>query len=786
MSRLNTAGQLFITKKFIIRAVLLFLMGSSGSAFAEQKGLLEEVIVSARKKDESSLDIPINVTSFNGDQLEKLKARDFADFAGSVPGLQFQDLGPGDKEYIIRGVNAKGPSTVGVYYDEAVITATNQEDGGGRNIDIKLIDMERVEVLNGPQGTLYGANSMAGTIKFVPNKPLTDAFESFAEVDVSSTGEGGENYSFNGMINVPLGETVGLRAVGWRFDNSGYIDQPRIFSGPRTDINDESTNGGRIMLRIQPNDRMTFDASYLAQNTKVGGSARYTPKGVTPFSTDGLIPGVGTVADFASGAAIGLPIPQAAVVPGFAVTDELTNTDITANRWDDEFSIISATLNYQFDFGSLLATTNLFERDLFFAFDSTPILINFFVPVPGITLEPQTRDVWSSEIRFSSELDGKFNFVTGVYIQREDSTFDVEVLTILPNGEPNGTFVPGVFFDPSDATTTATGNTFFGVNDTAELEQEAIFGEIYYDLTDRWELTAGLRYFQSDLKATAIESHSFSGAPGPAGNSTGDDDALTYKVSMSYDVTDDQMVYGTVSSGFRIGGLNRANLPFAPGIPESFESDELINYEIGYKADLFDHRVRVNSALYYIDWSDMVLAQVDASGSIPFLTNVGDSEILGFEFNVNALLSDNFEFSIGGSVIDAELSEDQVADPFGNNGLKGDGIPNIPTLQGHTSLSYNMPLSNGSEFSARVDVNYRDDVNTQFNSNSAFNVKLDSYTLVNLAAFYEYKDWTLSAYVKNVIDERAQYDAISSAQDPLGIVGNRPRTFGMSIKRSFN
>ena len=740
---------------------------------------LEEVVVTARKKDESSFEIPINITAIGGDQLERLKARDFVDFAGSVPGLQFQDLGPGDKEYIIRGVNAKGPSTVGFYYDEAVVTASNQEDGGGRNVDIKLIDMDRIEVLNGPQGTLYGANSMAGTIKFIPNKPDLETFSSFLEADVSTTEEGGENYAVNGMVNVPLGGSVGLRVVGWQFDNSGYIDQPRVFTGPRNNINDESTSGGRVMLRIQPNDRLTLDVSYFAQHTEVGGSPRYTPEGVTPWSTDGACGGPSC--DF-----LHFLFPQAQAVPGFTVTDDLTNTDITSNYWEDEFSIASLILNYQFDFGTLLATTNLFERDLFFAFDSTPILVNFGIPIPGITLQPQTRDVWSSEVRFSSDLDGRFNFVTGVYIQREDFVFDVEVLTINPDGGPVGKLQPGNFSTLDTNAIFGTGNSFFGVHDTADLEQEAVFGEVYFDLTDRWELTAGLRYFQSDLRATAVEIHSFDPAPGPAGDSTVDDDALTFKVSMSYDINDHQMVYGTVSSGFRRGGLNRANIPFAAFVPESFDSDDLLNYELGYKASLFGQRVRLSSALYYIDWSDMVLGQYDDTGAIPFLTNIGDSEILGFEFNVSASLSDNWEFAVGGSIIEAELSEDQVPDVFGNNGMDGDSIPNIPTLQGYTSLSYRQPLSNGAEFSARADVNYRDDVDTKFNTASAYNVNLDSYALVNLAAFYEHNNWLLSAYIRNVTDERAEYDAISSFQDPLGIIGNRPRTFGVSIKRAFN
>ncbi len=766
---------IFVSLKKTIRVVAslisaCFVIPASGQ-------LLEEVVVTARKKDESSFAIPINITALGSEQLERLRARDFVDFAGSVPGLQFQDLGPGDKEYIIRGVNAKGPSTVGVYYDEAVITASNQEDGGGRNVDIKLIDMERIEVLNGPQGTLYGANSMAGTIKFVPQKPDLEAWSSFLEAEVSTTEEGGENHGFSGMVNVPLGGNVGLRIVGWQFDNSGYIDQPRVFAGLRRNINDENTAGGRVILRIQPNDRLTIDASYLAQHTEVGGSSRYTPEGVASWSTDGICGGP-------SCAGLLGVFPQARAVPGYTPNDELLNTDITTNAWEDEFSIKSVTLNYQFDFGSFLATTNLFERDLFFSFDSTPVLVFFGVPIPGITTQPQTRDVWSSEVRFASDLDGKFNFVTGVYVQREESTFDVEVLTITDEGDQIGRLQPGNFSTPDTNATFGSGNSFFGVNDTADLEQEAIFGELYYDLSDRLELTAGLRYFQSDLRATAVEVHSFSAAPGPEGDSTGDDDALTFKVSLSYDINDDNMVYGTVSSGFRIGGLNRANLPFAPGIPRSFDSDDLMNYELGYKADLFAGRLRLSSAAYYIDWSDMVLDQF--SNAIPFLDNIGDSEIFGFEFNINASLSENLEFAIGGSVIDAELTEDQIPDDNGNNGMKGDAIPNIPTTQGYTSLSFRQPLKNGAEVSARVDVNYRDSTYVKFNPDSIYNVKLDAYALVNLAAFYEYNDWLLSAYIRNATDERAEYDAISSYQDPLGIIGNRPRTFGVSIKKAFN
>lgn len=789
-------------KRIVTNISIVFLgvcasiaMGITREAVAQDALVIEEIVVTARKRAESTLDIPINITAFSSETLESLKARDFVDFATQVPGLQFQDLGPGDKEYIIRGINAKGPSTVGAYYDEGVITGSNQEDGGGRNIDIKLIDVERVEVLNGPQGTLYGANSMAGTIKFIPKKPNLTQLKGFVDLDVSDTSEGSNNYTANGMINIPLGEVAAVRLVGWKADNSGYIDQPRITTGPRSDINNEKTDGGRIMFRFQPNDRLVLDASYLVQNTKVGGSSRYTPVGVTAFNTDNLLPL--TIADFIVGdatpkpdgkggtTATRFPIPQAEAISPFAVTDELTNTDITANRWSDKFYIASLTLSYQFEFGSFLATTNLFDRDLDFAFDSTPILLAFEVPIPGITLQPQSRKIWSTELRYSSDLEGLINFVGGVFVQREKFNFDVEVLTILPNGEPNGSFTAGSVAG-GDAIASSTGNTFFGVRDTLKTNYEAVFGELYFDITDRLELTAGVRYFQAEVSGTAETTHEFGSGASPQQATTVDDSTVTYKLSLSYDLTDDQMLYGTVSTGFRPGGLNRSNLPFAPGIPESFEHDELINYELGYKASWLNGGVRFTGAAYLIDWSDMALQQIDATGSISFIANIGDARVAGMEFNLIAALSKNWEISLGGSIINAELKQDQPVDLFfDNNGMEGDSIPNIPNEQGYLAVSYRYPMTSGAEFSTRLDVNYRADVNTQFNDLSSFNVKLDSYAIVNLSAFLDYDHWLFSVYVKNLGDERAQFDAISSVQDPLGIIGNRTRTIGASAKWRF-
>src|SRR5712671_760197 len=185
---------------------------------------LSEVVVTADKRGEESIQsIPTTIQAISGDTLVRRGAVDFADFSGQVAGLSYDDLGPGDKKYVIRGVTSTGPATVGVYYDEAVITGSNSNDGGGRQPDIRLFDLDRIEVLKGPQGTLYGASSMSGTIRYITRKPVLDKFEGYVQAEGSNTSQGGGNYNFNGALNLPIvAGALAARLVGWTVQNSGF------------------------------------------------------------------------------------------------------------------------------------------------------------------------------------------------------------------------------------------------------------------------------------------------------------------------------------------------------------------------------------------------------------------------------------------------------------------------------------------------------------------------------------------------------------------------------------
>jgi iron complex outermembrane recepter protein len=779
---------------------LLFLALSAWH-LQTQAAVIEEVVVTATKRgDQNVQDIAGGINALSGDDLEDRGILDFEGFAGSIPGLQFQDLGPGDKEYIIRGINGNGPAVVGAYFDEYVITSNDQQDGGGKSAPIKLVDLERVEVLNGPQGTLYGANSMAGNIKFIPRKPDAEEFDAYVDTDFSVTKEGSFNFTVSGAINVPMiKDVLALRLVGIRTDNDGWIDQPRLqngatsFTGNAEDINGEETTGGRIMLRWTPNDRFTFDFMYLNQDLETGGSPRFTGKGAPAWPT--VRPEIAAASVVAG---VGAPV----AIPGLQAltpSEDFVNTDITVNTRNDEAELFGATAAYEFDFGTATISASNFKHDIDFVFDSTPILAFFGVPVPGITLQPQTYETSMVEARFASTLDGPINFVAGFYYQKDENRFEVQVPTTDDNGNP-----PAAPWDPSNANDFFAGGTaFFGRLREDETTQKALFGEVTFNFMDRFELLVGVRAFETEQESVQQTLHNFGGSAGLAagvqigtnaqGNAIGlieiNDNTVKPKVSLSFDMTEDIMLYGLYSEGYRVGGVNNANQPFSPGVPPFFDSDNLENIEFGIKSRLLEGALQVNASIFLIDWDNIQVEPRDPISATPFTTNGGAAEVNGFEWAVKWLANENLQFDLTGTYLfDHQLTTDQpalAASPFIIVGLKGDVIPNTPDLQLYASATYDTEMM-GKPLSLIADMTYRDGTDTEFRANDLWNISLDSYAVFNLFASMEITEhFTVGAYVKNLSDELAVYDGINTYQDPESLIAARPRTVGATIKWSY-
>jgi outer membrane receptor protein involved in Fe transport len=710
------------------------------------------------------------------------------DVAGQIPGLSIQDLGPGDKKYVIRGINSTGDATTGVYYGEAVISGSNADDGGGFEPDIRLYDMDHIEVLRGPQGTLYGASSMSGTIRFIPKSPDLNSLGGYLTREGSQTEHASGNYNFNGAVNLPVIDGVlALRLVGWKLYDSGYINQIRVGEGVTglvnegtaanpnyqsvpvpgvgfvKGVNDDEVGGGRASIRFQPTDNLTIDANYTAQTETSGGSSRYTPAGVTAFNGGPITPVKGC---------------------------DLCNTDVTLSPWSDNIKIFGLTVAYKTALGTVTGTTNQFNRTTDFTFDSTPVLVSFDVPVPAETLEPRTRKVNSSEIRFASDLASPVNFVAGVFREHETQNLAVQVITTGANGLVTGPFSTLTSADALDFP--GVGNTFFGRTDSREDTQYAGFGEATWKITDAWTAVAGIRYFTETLNGVQTQTHPFGGFPGapnlvPIVDPQETFNKVTWKANLSYKFSEQLLGYGTVSTGFRSGGLNAVSEPFEP-IPSAYSPDSLTNFEVGAKGRLFDGMFDYQADVYFIKWDNIQVQETTADGAFVYQGNAGTAHSKGVEFEFTAHPVQYLSVSFAGSYQDTYLTQGATAAQYALNptlGRTGDAIPNVPKFQLNLGLNYTAPLTGSWQGVAAADVTYRDAENAYFASNAQYNIDLAPYTLLNLRFGVINGPWTANLFARNLTDKRAEVSAINSSQDPDALLTVRPRTVGVNLTRKF-
>jgi outer membrane receptor protein involved in Fe transport len=750
---------------------------------------LDEIVVTANKLNaQRVLDIPASIQAISGDAIQAAGISGIMGLAGDVPGLSIQDLGPGDKKYVIRGINSTGDSTAGIYYGEAVISGSNSDDGGGFESDIRLYDIDRVEVLRGPQGTLYGASSMSGTIRFIPKSPDLNNLGGYITMEGSETSHASGNYNINGAVNLPIIDGVlALRMVGWKLYDSGYINQIRVGTGVtgisniaapgsppnyQTEpvqalgflkgVNDDDVGGGRAILRYKPTDQLTIDANYTTQTETSGGSSRYTPAGTTAFNGGPITPVQGC---------------------------DLCNTDVTQSPWSDNLVVFGSTITYDTGSGTVTGTANEYNRSTGFTFDSTPILVSYDVPVPAETFEPRDRKVTSSEIRYASAFDSPVNFVAGVYREHDHQFLTVDVIATNGFGLPIGAFCSAPSCDA--LLYPGTGTTFFGRTDERWTTSYAGFGEATWKITDAWTAVAGIRYFTESLSGVQLQTHPFGGfapsatlVPLPDPNETFN--KVTWKGNLSYKVSESLLGYGTVSTGFRSGGVNAVSEPFEP-IPKSYSPDSLINFEVGAKGRLANGLFDYQADVYFIRWSDIQVQDTTPDAAFVYQGNAGEAHVKGVEFEFTAHPIPYLTASFAGSYQDAYLVQGASAAVYAYNptlGLTGDAIPNVPKVQLDLGLNYRAPLGNGWDGMVATDVTYRDAVNSYFASNS-FNIPLAPYTLVGLRLGVIEGPWSVTAFAHNLTNKRAQVSAINSTQDPDALLTVQPRTIGLTATRKF-
>jgi outer membrane receptor protein involved in Fe transport len=739
--------------------------GTAAGQTAQDQGTtgLAEVLVTATKRGETRLeDTPLSVQSLGAASLTEQGALDFADYMRQVPSLSVGDNGPGDKRIVMRGVSATGDGTVGLYFDEVVITGQSLGDDGGKQPDIKLFDMDHIEVLRGPQGTTFGSSSLSGTIRWLPKAPDYTKFAADVGAKIQTLKESDDiGYQYDGMVNIPLSDRLAIRVSGLRAVVPGYID-----SRFGKDIDEEDTTAVRAMLGWKITDSLELSLLAMKQDMHLDGR--------TSFSLEDL------------------DLPNSPTMNGGPLPSRYYTSDRARSSRDDEIEMYSAKLVFQQNWGTITASSSLFERYSGYVRDASAAAEvlsggRLHADSTGISLIGG-RDHWpknwirSSELRYSSDWKGPVQILIGAYNQNEERR--------------DGSYWATV--DPSTGRYGPNPTVFLSRTSFVQLDQVALFGEVTWNVTDRLAATAGLRWFDYDTSQDASRLVDFQSVPGPGPGPTFKfgESGTTTRFNLSYDVTDEVLAYGQIAEGFRAGGPNDQTAASIANvtIPAGFGSDSITNYELGLKSQWLDRRLTLNGAIYQINWSDIQVSQfANSSNGLRFTYrgNGGKAKVKGAELELAARPTPSLQLGLGLSYTDSKLEEDL---PIPEQGLKGDPLPYVPQWTGSVNARYSWPMFESWEGFVGGDWSYTDDTANRLRSNDRYYRKLDAYQVLDLRVGLQGGDgWLTVLSVDNALDSDEIISYPFDFQTAAAINGNipdrlgrvRPRSISLSVRKSF-
>lgn len=823
--------------RFLLSGSMLALACSgllaSAPAFAQDDADDEElrantIIVTATRRAEGVQDIPLNIAAVGEAQIEEQGFDELADTLAYVPGINVVDRGGRQgNPIIVRGLNADplgsgdgnndGGGTVATYVGEIPVY-----------IDLKLNDLQRVEVLLGPQGTLYGAGTLGGAIRYIPNKPDFGGDLFKVRSEISKYEQASDlSYEVGATFNKSFSDTFAIRGSLDFENDSGFIDQPFIVQeigvsnpdpnfgdeaaraanfNPQEDVNSEENISGRIAARWAPTEWLDGTLTYYYQNSDIGGRQFSSQRGQVPTG------------EFQS--ALRVPEPN-------EITNDLLALEVTADLGFAELTSATGFSSFE-DNGQRDQTDLLISLE--YSYETFPTFTAF-------TNEQGEEERINQEVRLVSTTDGRFNWIAGGFYNKLETTgFSAE-------------FTPGYAqfagFNRPD-------NLEYFSQSYTDLEESAFFGEIGYDFTDKLTVTLGARYYdyeletfsqvdfplfdsgfvantvgqiESDLRAdyAAGLAAAAPGTPiedisGPDGTErTGQSDSGSlFKINVSYDVTDDILVYGTISEGYRIGdsngqgpcpefdpNANQGSCALAPGqqfgpnpgdiavVDErQYFPDQTTNYEIGFKSTLADGALTLNGAAYYIEWTDPQVSSATVNASIPITINAEGAESVGFEAFADWRVSDQFSIRGSFSHTQTELTADvpslvrTISPPgFGTafeDGLSGDRLPGSPENQLSAFATYNYGDFYNGDVSFNLGYAWQGDVLTRTGSRGN-GVTLDSFGIANASAVYEAETYTATFFVNNLFDEYAETGIRGTPLSNQAPLGANVRTHGAFV-----
>lgn len=739
--------------------IAVFLLASWGRAFAQASTdsgsdggslALDEIVVTANRVGEQSLQkIPMAISVISPAELDAKGLGGVSDFVKTLPSVNMQSLSPGENDIEMRGLvtdgveptNAQERSLVAIYLDDAAITQQ------AFNPDLHVYDLERIEVLRGPQGTLYGAGSMAGTIRLITKKPDAKTFSGDGDISVSQTEHGGTNYSTRGVLNLPLVEDkLAARIALYRSDESGYIDNLGL---NERNSNPAYSTQARLAVRWQASDVLTVDAS----------------------------------ATFARLNALG----RNAIFPQLG---NYTYSSLTAEQFDDYFKLYNLTADWDLSFAHLISSTTAIQRQ--FAENETSQYFTESYLLPGIQLPSNSRssnDVheFQEELRLVSRPDQALRWITGLYFERQARFFPQNIPT--PGFDSAyGTAIGDPTFNSQALYGTPVPDDIFYGTIALKERQFAIFGEATYPIAPKLDLTLGLRYFNFhddfDLYFTGVAGAIAPGVP-DTGGGTQESSGANPRAVLAYSPTDDVMVYGEAARGFRYGGVNEP-VPVAfcgAGAPESFGPDSLWSYTLGQKGKFADGRLTLDADAFYIDWRDVQTIH-NLACTYYYAENQGRIRSQGVELESKLRVTNDLTLGVSGSFTDATANG-----PIPNVGaVDGDRTPFFPRLIAAVNAAYSHPLPGGKLLTS-ADYTWRSSAYTQFSPEDPQYREIPSSKVLNASIGYDTGRWSVSIYGTNLTNDEEVSAVEANTYGPVqpGDVWfrGRPRTIGVHLHAGF-
>ncbi len=692
---------------------------------------IEEVVVTTTKRAGKVQSLPYSIAAVTGTQLRQWNIEDDTEVVLRVAGVTMTNRGTGRNKIILRGLSdgmftGRTQSAVGLYLDDTRITYNAPDPG------LKLLDVERVEVLRGPQGTLYGAGSLGGLFRIVTNKPVLDEFEASAGTSSALTRNGDPSFEAQAMINLPLAEDVlALRIVGYHQEDGGYIDD--VLLG-LNDVNTTTTTGTRIGLRWQMTDRWRITAGFNFQKVSADDTQYY----------DGNL----------------APLQRA---------------NLLREPHDNNFLQSYLTVDGSFSWGDLVSSTSYIRHDIDDFFDASRA-VPAISGLPVITSPfSERRDIQTviHETRATSNDDARLQWLAGVFFSHRDEVFTAR-LEIPGSGSALG-------FGPSDV--------LFSERRVDDINEVAVFGELTFFITRAISLTAGLRWFHSSLAATSLVEEPLVGPPNTTiGRSS--KHGVTPKFVIGVQLRPDVLLYAQAAEGNRVGGINLQG-PLVLGdeiggepdgsaessMLTTFPSDHLWNFEVGAKTSYLNRRLIINVTGFYVIWNEIQSDQVGPNG-FPFVTDAGDATIRGIEAEITARPSRRLTLQANVTWNDASLTEANVA-----LGAKIDNqLPGVAIVSTGAAARYQIPLGPNVLGSIGADYAYVGKSSLAFDTEGS--PRMGGYHVGNLRLSASWTHWRASLYIDNLWNEGANTFAFGNPFS-LGKIPQvtplRPRTVGLRL-----